>query len=75
MARTPSPRVQALWCDRIHREESSGLTIEQFCAQEGAAKCRSGVRASKLCDHGYKRLSIVRQLGTARCAPCLLESF
>ena len=35
MARTPDPKVHALWRDRIRRQEVSGLTIAQFCAQTG----------------------------------------
>jgi hypothetical protein len=37
MAGTPDPKRQALWRDRIRRQESSGLTIAQFCAQERCA--------------------------------------
>jgi putative transposase len=37
MARTPDPKRQALWRDRIRRQESSGLTIAQFCVQERCA--------------------------------------
>ena len=40
MARTPNPRLHALWRDRIRRQEASGLTIEQFCAQEGVARSK-----------------------------------
>jgi hypothetical protein len=46
MARTPDPKVHATWRERIRRQEVSGLTIEQFCAQEGVAR-------SKL--HAWKR--------------------
>lgn len=40
MARTPNPRLPALWRDRIRRQEASGLTIEQFCAQERVARSK-----------------------------------
>ena len=40
MARTPDPKLHALWRDRIRRQEASGLTIEQFCAQEGVARSK-----------------------------------
>jgi hypothetical protein len=37
MARTPDPKRRDLWRDRIRRQESSGLTVTQFCAQERCA--------------------------------------
>jgi hypothetical protein len=37
MARPPDPKRRALWHDRIRRQESSGLTIAQFCAREPCA--------------------------------------
>ena len=40
MARTPNPKLHALWRDRISRQEASGLTIEQFCTQEGVARSK-----------------------------------
>ena len=40
MARTPNPRLHELWRDRIRRQEASGLTIEQFCIQEGFARSK-----------------------------------
>ena len=40
MARTPNPKLHALWRDRIRRQATSGLTIEQFCAQEGVARSK-----------------------------------
>ena len=40
MARTPDPKVQARWRDRILRQEASGLTIVKFCAQEGIARSK-----------------------------------
>ena len=29
-----------LWRDRVRRQEASGLTIAQFCAQEGVARSK-----------------------------------
>jgi hypothetical protein len=40
MARTPDPKLHATWRDRIRRQEASGLTIAQFCAQEGIARSK-----------------------------------
>jgi hypothetical protein len=40
MARTPDPKLHALWRDRIRRQQAGGLTIEQFCAQEGIARSK-----------------------------------
>ncbi len=40
MARTPNPQLHALWRERIRRQEASGLTIEQFCSQEGVARSK-----------------------------------
>ena len=40
MARTPNPKLYATWRDRIRRQEISGLTIAQFCAQEGVARSK-----------------------------------
>jgi hypothetical protein len=34
MARTPDPKIHALWRERVRRQVQSGLTIAQFCAQE-----------------------------------------
>jgi hypothetical protein len=34
MARTPDPKRHAVWRDRIRRQESSGLTVAQFCIEE-----------------------------------------
>jgi hypothetical protein len=33
--RTPDPKAHALWRERIRRQVQSGLSIVQFCAQEG----------------------------------------
>ena len=46
MPRTPNPQLHAVWRERIRRQEASGLTIEQFCSQEGIARSRF---------HGWKR--------------------
>jgi hypothetical protein len=40
MARTPNPRLHAVWRERIRRQEAGGLTIEQFCSQEGIARSK-----------------------------------
>jgi hypothetical protein len=40
MARTPNPKLHAIWRDRIRRQEASGLTIELFCTQEGVARSK-----------------------------------
>jgi len=40
MARTPDPKLHALWRDRVGRQAASGLTIEQFCLQEGIARSK-----------------------------------
>ena len=46
MPRTPDPKLHAIWRDRIRRQEASGLTIAQFCVQEGVARSKF---------HGWKR--------------------
>ena len=38
MARRPNPGRHALWRDRVSRHLISGLSVEQFCAQERCAK-------------------------------------
>src|SRR6516225_6158095 len=35
MARTPDLQLHALWRERLRRQVDSGLTIAQFCDQEG----------------------------------------
>ena len=40
MARTPDPRLHAVWRDRIRRQEASGLSIAQFCDQEHVARSK-----------------------------------
>ena len=39
MARTPNPKLHAIW-RHIRRQEAGGLTIEQFCSQEGIARSK-----------------------------------
>ena len=34
MARTPNPKLHAVWRDCLRRQEVSGLTIVKFCVQE-----------------------------------------
>jgi hypothetical protein len=57
MARTPDPKLHAIWRDRIRRQDSSGLTIEQFCSQEGVArsKFQSWKRRFRLADAAEQR--------------------
>jgi len=40
MARRPDPTLHTLWRDRVHRQQASGLTIAQFCAQESIARSK-----------------------------------
>ena len=40
MARPPDPKLHALWRDRVCRQQASGLTIAQFCAQESVARSK-----------------------------------
>jgi hypothetical protein len=40
MARPSDPKRHALWRDRVRRQEASGLSIVQFCAQEGIARSK-----------------------------------
>jgi hypothetical protein len=40
MARPPDPKLHAIWRERIREQEASGLTIEQFCSQEGVARSK-----------------------------------
>jgi putative transposase len=40
MARTPNPDLHLLWRDRVCRQRASGLTIVQFCEQEGIARSK-----------------------------------
>ena len=32
MARRPDPQLHDVWRDRVRRQQTSGLTIERFCA-------------------------------------------
>ncbi len=54
MARTPDPKLHAIWRERIRRQEASGLTIEQFCSQEGIARSKfhAWKRRFRLADVG-----------------------
>jgi hypothetical protein len=38
MARKPDPAIEALWRDRINRQQTSGLSVEEFCARERFAR-------------------------------------
>jgi len=38
MARRPNPALHTLWRDRVSRQLTSGLSVEQFCAQEQFAR-------------------------------------
>jgi hypothetical protein len=38
MARRPNPALHALWRDRVCRQLKSGLSVNQFCAQEQCAR-------------------------------------
>jgi putative transposase len=40
MARRPDPKLHTLWRDRVRRQQASGLTIAQFCAQERIARSK-----------------------------------
>jgi len=35
---SPDPRLHEVWRDRIRRQEASGLSIRQFCSQEGIGR-------------------------------------
>jgi hypothetical protein len=37
VARTPDPKLHAVWRERINRQAQSGLTIAEFCVQDGVA--------------------------------------
>jgi len=57
MARRSDPNLHALWRDRVCRQESSGLTIEQFCIQESIARSKfhSWKRRFRLMDSPVQR--------------------
>lgn len=38
MARRPNPAIHKVWRDRVSRQLTSGLSVEQFCAQEQFAR-------------------------------------
>ena len=38
MARRPNPVLHALWRDRVRRQLTSGMSVEQFCAHGGFAR-------------------------------------
>ena len=40
MARPADPKLYALWRDRVRRQQASGLTIAQFCAEECVARSK-----------------------------------
>ena len=63
MARTPNPKLHELWRDRIRRQEASGLTIEQFCSQEGVtrSKFHSWKRRFRLADTAEQRRALPSQ--------------
>jgi hypothetical protein len=52
MARTPDPKLPAIWRERIRQQEASGLTVEQYCSQERIAtsKFHSWKRRFRLAD-------------------------
>ena len=52
MPRPLDPKLHAIWRERIRRQEASGLTIEQFCSQEGIARSKfhSWKRRFRLAD-------------------------
>jgi len=60
MPRTPNPQLHALWRERIHQQEASGLTIEQFCSQEGIARSKF---------HSWKRRFRLAGAGAAEQRP------
>jgi hypothetical protein len=57
MARPSTPQLHAVWRERIRRQEGSGLTIEQFCSQEGIARSKfhSWKRHFRLADAAEQR--------------------
>lgn len=38
MPRRPNPARRALWLDRVSRQLSGGLSVEQFCAREQCSR-------------------------------------
>ena len=56
MARTPDPKLQVLWRERIDRQVRSGLTIAQFCTRERLSESsfsnwKRRLRLSALASH------------------------
>jgi hypothetical protein len=66
MARTPNPQLHAIWRERIRQQEASGLTIEQFCSQEGIARSKF---------HAWKRRFRLANAPEQRPAPPSPSSF
>jgi len=61
MGRILGPNRSALWCDRVRRQEASGLSIKQFCVQEGVARSHF---------HAWKRqLQLSGPSGESRALP------
>jgi len=66
MARTPDLQLHALWRERLHRQVDSGLTIGQFCAQEGL---------STATFHSWKRRLRLIELADSLPAPAAPPAF
>ena len=68
MARTPDPKLHAIWRERIRRQEASGLTIEQFCSQEGIARSKfhSWKRRFRLADVAEQRPALTPRRPSCR---------
>ena len=56
MARTPDPKLHALWRDRVRRQAASGLTIAEFCAKEcvASSKFHAWKRRFRLMELSYE---------------------
>jgi hypothetical protein len=50
MARPPDPKLHAVWRDRVRRQQASGLTIAQFCAEECVARSKFRFRTFWRCS-------------------------
>src|SRR5215475_806738 len=66
MARTPDLQLHALWRERLRRQVESGLTIAQFCAQEGL---------STATFHSWKRRLRLSELADSLPAPLAPPAF
>ena len=66
MARTPDLQLHALWRERLRRQAGSGLTIAQFCAQEGL---------STATFHSWKRRLRLIELADSLPAPSAPPAF